>query len=355
MERSSEHDELAVALAELRPTPDEDFARALDERAAAGFPRRSRLRRLLPAGPGRRLRVPRPRQIAFVSGAAALVAIAIATALVTSNGSNSESIAGRLDSEKRSGGVHFSEAPPAALGSEGTGSSSAGVEPLLAQSDRDIERSAQVTLLAAPGDVAADSAEVFAAVHDAHGIVLRSRTRQGSSGGVGATFHLLIPSARLGDALAAISGIDEVGSRNDATADITAPTVAVGKRLHSVHARIDALRSELGSVETGAEREALETQIRKLRRDARTLQAQLDRLHKRARYSHLTVRIATGASSGSTWGIGDAFHDAGRILAVAAGVTLVGLAVLAPIALLLLLAWLARRAWLRRARNRALS
>ena len=40
--------------------------------------------------------------------------------------------------------------------------------------------------------------------------------------------------------------------------------------------------------------------------------------------------------------------------AVAAGVTLVGLAVLAPIALLALLVWLTRRAWVRQSRERAL-
>jgi len=42
------------------------------------------------------------------------------------------------------------------------------------------------------------------------------------------------------------------------------------------------------------------------------------------------------------------------VLATAAGVTLVGLAVLAPFALIALLAWLVRRAWIRQGRERAL-
>ncbi len=47
-------------------------------------------------------------------------------------------------------------------------------------------------------------------------------------------------------------------------------------------------------------------------------------------------------------------HDAGHILTIAAGVTIVGLAILAPLALIALLAWLANRAGVRRARERAL-
>jgi hypothetical protein len=64
----------------------------------------------------------------------------------------------------------------------------------------------------------------------------------------------------------------------------------------------------------------------------------------------------SGASQGSddARGIGDAFHDAGHILGIAAGVIVIGLAVVAPLALLCLLAWLAHRLWLRTRRERAL-
>ena len=41
---------------------------------------------------------------------------------------------------------------------------------------REIERSAEIGLLADPANVADDSAKVFSAVHDARGIVLRSTT-----------------------------------------------------------------------------------------------------------------------------------------------------------------------------------
>jgi hypothetical protein len=71
------------------------------------------------------------------------------------------------------------------------------------------------------------------------------------------------------------------------------------------------------------------------------------------------VRIETGAGAMSeedsgTWGVGDGLDDAGRILEIAAGVTIVGLAILVPLALVGLLAWLAHRAWVRSRREQAL-
>jgi hypothetical protein len=363
MERFSEHDGLAVALAELRPTPETEFAAELDALVAAGFPRRSRFRRFLPATQGERLGIPSPRRLAFAGGTIAVVAIAVATALIGStNPGNPARMAIDQSSEGKPGGVQLSESLPSLPRAEAQSSNSvasAGLSDFNASlpMGRAIERSAQVTLLASPGDVADDSAEVFAAVHDAHGIVLRSHTTQGSSGRAGATFQLLIPSARLGDALAAISSIDEVGSRNDATTDITASTAAVGKQLHETQASIDSLVSQIAAAETDAEREALEIELRRERRHAGVLQTQLDRLHQRTHYSHVSVRIETGNSlrSNGPWGVDDAFHDAGHVLGIAAGVTLVGLAVLAPLALLALLAWLVHRTWLRIRRSQALS
>jgi uncharacterized protein (TIGR03382 family) len=92
---------------------------------------------------------------------------------------------------------------------------------------------------------------------------------------------------------------------------------------------------------------------------ASALGSQLAALRRRANFSRVSLRIETGEASsqggGAGWGIDDGLHDAGRILAVAAGVTVVGLAILAPFAVLFLLGWLGRRAWLRRARAQALA
>jgi hypothetical protein len=398
MERSNDHSDLATALAESRPVPNEAFARKLDKRAAAGFPRHPRRSanplslirdHLLVSGPGRLL---------FAGGGVALVAIAVATVIfVGSSGTEQESRNGILNevsgfsgssesSEPRpseppantssnGGGVKAPSAHPAE-GSAASGrsgevelqyaptpvlpSKSAASETLAAplnngRAHREIERSAEIGLLANPDDVANDSAAVFAAVHDAHGIVLHSTTTSGKR--AGANFDLLIPSAQLGDALAAFSAIDEVRTRHEATEDITAPTVSTSEELRDSRARIDGLLTQLAAAETETEMNVIEAELARERRHAASLRAQLDKLEQRTDFSRVSVKIETGGSStdsNGTWGIGNAFGDAGHILGIAAGIMLIGLAVLAPLALIALIAWLAHRAWVRTQRQRAL-
>lgn len=148
-------------------------------------------------------------------------------------------------------------------------------------------------------------------------------------------------------------------SRHEATADITAPTVAVGERLQDSRAKIDGLLAQLAAAETQSESEAIEIALRDERLHAAALRARLDKLHQRADFSRVSLSIETSAStadsSDGSWGVGDALDDAGHILGIAAGVTVIALAVIAPLALILLLVWLLRRTWLRRARTRTLA
>jgi hypothetical protein len=377
-------DQLAADLKALRPTPRPQFAAELDERAAAGFPRRSHWRWT----PFERLRSIQPRKLLIPAGGVAVLAIAIATAVVISGekGNSAADLAVLRPGEEvqksaqgappngasaptsepsGSASVEYSsEIPAPSAAVAGGNSSAAGAEiegfsrdtnTRLAQ--RAVERNAELVLGAAPADVAEDSSKVFEAVHAHDGIVLRSSTREGEAGAASARFELLIPSAKLGDALAALSGIDEVLSRHEATDDITAPTVATGELLQDSKARIDSLLAQLEAAETESEREAVEAELAQERRHRSRLRAQLQHLERRADYSRVLVRIETGAeeeSSGGAWGVGDALDDAGKILAAAAAVTVVALAILGPIALIALLAWLAHRAWLRRERRRVL-
>jgi hypothetical protein len=392
MERSREYEDLAAALAVMRPAPRTEFVAELDARVTAGFPRVEHVRSSHWAALMTRLRSFLPRRLAVATGGAAVAAIVAATVIFAAHNSSPGPVA--LDSgsagrphhaqysapaakaagqprERSTEGAHrdssaiqSSDALSASSGSERqrvvpselpASSTNATLIPRGRTPHRAIECSAEVGLLADPGDVAEDSAKVFSAVHDAGGIVLHSATTAGST--AGAHFDLLIPSAKLGDALAAFSAIDEVSSRHEATDDITAPTVAAGEELQDSRARIDSLLSQLAAAETESERQALEIELRGERRQAAALRSQLTRLHRRAHFSRVSVRIESGpgATSGGAWGFDDAIGDAGRILAIAAGVTVVGLALLAPLALICLLAWLTRRTWLRRARDRALA
>lgn len=364
-------DQLIADLRVLRPTPHPEFAAELDQRAAAGFPRRSRLPRIrfdrLRAIPARRLLIP--------AGGLAVLAIAVSTAVIATNDHEKESTGGGsflslgASPTEESAPAPEQAAPEASSAAaeagtsrnfDGSGGYTRGNANLTRPDNRAVERSATLVLGATPADVADDSSQVFEVVHAHDGIVTRSSTHEGEPGRAGASFELLIPSAKLGDALADLSAIDEVRSRQEATADITAPTVNVTELLRDSKARIDSLLGQLEGAETESEREAVEAELRQERRHRARLRSHLQNLQRRADYSRVLVRIETGAkeesgTGGGTWGVDDALGDAGKILAVAAAVAVVGLAILGPIALIALLAWLTHRAWVRRERRRVLS
>ena len=105
------------------------------------------------------------------------------------------------------------------------------------------------------------------------------------------------------------------------------------------------------------------TEQQSIRARLRIVQAQLAGAHhdlaraqQRVHLVPVSVTIAADAAAktGGAWTIGDAFHDAGRVLTVTAGAALVGGAALLPFVLLGALAAAGRREWVRRQRNRAL-
>jgi hypothetical protein len=388
-------DELLETLSALRPEPRPEFTDELDARAAAGFPRRSRLRALAPTAALDRLRAMKPRQVLLPAGGLALTAVLIATVVVSQNDGSDGDIqlglqapeerlstpgnesAGRASDTERhppeeaeesnTGAQYEAEVPQAATEATSKSESSAAGSGVPASAPaggvvnarkRAIERSTAIVLGTEPEEVGRASSEVFEVVHANRGIVLNSRTRDGAAGRAEATFELMIPSGKVGDAMAGFSRIGEVRSRQEATTDITAPTVSTAERLQDSQARIDSLLAQLAAAETEGERETVEAELRGERRRAAALRAQLQNLDRRASLSQVSLRIVGGEGSapdeGGAWGVGDALDSAGRILAVGAGVALLGLAVVAPLALLALLAWLARRIYLRRARQSAL-
>lgn len=362
-------DQLIEELRAMRPAPHPEFAAELDQRAAAGFPRRSRLRwpsfNSLRAIPRRRLLLP--------AAGLALVAIAVSTALIATDNNENHSVqdsflslaspqteesAPTTAAPEEAGALSGEEtAASGAVNGSGRYGSAQDANTLLR--NRAVERSAKIVLGADPADVADDSAQVFEVVHAHNGVVMRSSSRQGTIGEAGARFELLIPSPRLSDALAGLSEIDEVRSREEATDDITFPTVSATELLQDSKARIDSLLAQLGASETESEREAVETELRQERRHRASLRSDLQHLQRRAEFSRVQVRIETDAAedpfSDGAWGVQDALDDAGKILGVAAAVAVVALAILAPIVLIALLVWLARRAWVRRERRRVLS
>ncbi len=333
-----EDDSLVTALESLRPAPRPAFAAELDQRAAAGFPLRPRSAGTPLARLGERVRAFEPRRALIPAGATALAAVAAVT-VVAAIGENGDGLSPtHPNSSIESAVPNVSEQPRRVERSAtDSASSAAQIEPLSEEGAakaapppnagpyasqaprREIERSAQMVLATDPIDVRKAASEVFETVHAYRGIVLSSSIRDGAEGEAGARFELLIPSAKLGDALAAFSDIAEVRSRHEATADITAPTVRTGEQLRDSRARIECLLAELARADTGAERVAAETQLRAERRHDAYLRSQLSSLQRRANLSHVSLRIETGAAASSPdatggWGVGDALDDAGHIL-----------------------------------------
>jgi hypothetical protein len=384
-------DQLGAAIRAIRPEPSPAFAAELDQRLAAGFARRP-----WRESPNPRarfvawLRIGSPWRLLIPAGGVAVAAIAVATVLVATKHSGFEPHDSMSMSDSRPLGVqsgpvttqspaqggngkHSSEAPggsvpqyateiPNAGAVEGSAGRMAAGE-ATGTAHRDVERAADMVIGTKPSEVGEASSQVFETVHRYDGIVLDSSTRDGSGTRAEASFELLIPSGKVGDAMAAFSRIGEVVDRHESTNDITAPTVGTSERLQDSEARVEGLLAQLSETTTESERKVVEAELDSERRHAAHLRSKVSNLHRRASLSRVSVRIVSndgalspgGPSGNGGWGIGSALDDAGHLLSVAAGVTIVGLAVLAPLLLLALLAWLAGHAWTRRARERALT
>jgi hypothetical protein len=371
--------DLAAALAEMRATPEAEFAAELDARAAAGFDGGASL----PARLFERFRSgPRSRQLLPVA-ASALAAIVVATAVVSIDGGGGGEEPTTLlapGGEGSSGAAAAEGAAPAPerrveeLRAKGTVPSAAAARGALldriqrppigpfasGERRRFVERSAQITLGTEPERVQDIAEDVLGVVARYEGIVLSSSVSQGGEGEAGAGFDLLIPSRSLDEALADLSTIAELRSREESTLDITAPTVTVQERLQDARAEVEGLLKQLADADTDEERAAVKAQLAFQRQRVAGLRATRNALERRANLARVSLAIVTGdddvlgSGDDDQWTIGDAFDDAGRILGVAAGVTLIALAVLAPIALLFALALIGRRAWVRAGRERAL-
>jgi hypothetical protein len=118
---------------------------------------------------------------------------------------------------------------------------------------------------------------------------------------------------------------------------------------------------QLAAANPDSDRARVKAQLRIVRGRIAAFRSQVSRLQRRANFSRISLEVVTGSqasfpgAAGGNWTIGDALHDAGRVLAVAAGVALVSLAVALPLALLGGAAWATRRIYLRRAREQTLS
>jgi len=369
--------ELALALREERPRPTDGFGRFLDTRVERGFPGRDpRVR-----ASGRRwwealLTVP------AVGMAAAVLLVAVIVVTGPQGGGESEGGGGMAVQESSdSGGASASSAreQSRAAGDEAAGASaddavSSGAEPLSSmgvppapspgspRSDgrerRSVERSASLTLAARPGDIDTVSARIQDVTRQQGGFVVAS-TVSSSQGGGGGTFELRIPTRNLDSAMAALSRLGKVRERAQRAQDITAATVSARSRLKDARAERKSLLRQLARAVTLTQTESIRARLRLVSREIEQARAGVRRVNNRAAYSTVSVTLVADASAAvpgkdDDWTPGDAAGDALRVLEVAAGVALIGLAAALPLALLGALGAIATRWSRRRRREQAL-
>ncbi|HET9125364.1 MAG TPA: DUF4349 domain-containing protein [Solirubrobacteraceae bacterium] len=360
--------ELALILRDERPAPRPTFLADLDRRAAHRFaePRASGRGRRAAGGwadgwSGWRT---------WVTAATALAAVCIALVMVVrphGSGSSGASVNGRALSTSTNGSSasgaassgaagSAASAPGVSSGAHGTSSrSSAAAGASTANrtatsprapapphpAGRDITQSARVGLEAQAGRIALVAQEVFELIGSEHGTVLSSHVTQSAGAPGFASFTLQVAAGRLQTTLDRLSRLRHarVTTREDASADITSHVDNTAAALAGAQARRRSLLRQLAATAVPAQADRLQREAARALAEIDRYEAELQRLRHSVADSTIAVSVQSPpviahhhrAYGGFTFG--SAMHDAGRILLVAAGVSLIALAVLVPLGL----------------------
>jgi hypothetical protein len=362
--------EIALLLTAERPQARPSFAESMDERVGRRFAS------VAPAAAKKpRRRWPSTGMWEAAGAMVAGVAVIVGIALVAGghNGASSESsssatqLVSSTPAYSSAGSSNGSEKSAASAPTTSSASSSAAssASPSAVQpptTGRKVVQSAQLQLAAAPNRIDAVAQEVYDVIGELNGIVEHSTVTQTQGLDGSADFELSVPSASLGQAMSRLSSLQyaSVLSRTDASQDITDTYGAAQRALSDARALRTSLLKQLANASTTEQIDSLKAQIRDAEASISSDEATLARLNRQVGFSQLGLDISARPAppparhhSGG-FGIGRAAHDAGRVLTVAAGVALIGLAALTPVALVAALLWWVGSAVRRRRREQAL-
>jgi ubiquinone biosynthesis protein UbiJ len=225
-----------------------------------------------------------------------------------------------------------------------------------------VVQSSQLALTTAPNQIDQVAQELYRVLGPVGGIVQSSQVTQ--TGGLDgtATFQLSIPSSNLAITMSRLSQLPNarVASRTDSTQDVTNQFNGVTTKLADARALRTALLKQLALAVTTQQIDSLKAQIHDADAEIASYQGQLAGLSHQVNYSQVSVTISASAvpvpphagSGGFT--IGKALHTAAKVLTVAAGAALIGLAGLLPFALVVALIWWIVATMRRRRREHAL-
>jgi hypothetical protein len=224
---------------------------------------------------------------------------------------------------------------------------------------RKIVQSANLQLSTAPSRIEAVAQQVFDVIGREHGVVRNSTVSAGAAGY--AQFQLSVPSNELSDTMGALSQLRyaHVAARTDVSQDVNNSFVSTTRRLADDRSLRTTLLKELARASTQQQIDSLNGRIHDAEASIARDEAALRSLGNKVNTSQISVSVNTAPQpivthhSGS-FTLGRAVHDAGRVLTVFAGVALIALAALLPIALVLALGGWIAAAVRRRRREQAL-
>jgi len=348
--------ELAALVRDVRavaPRPAAAARAALDARVASGFTPETR--RAPGGGTTARTRLRRALRrrdlIPALAAAAAVLVVVVVLAGLDTSGQNASSPGpaatgvaaqerGNADSSAGAGGGAGSGggvAPaPSSAPSVAPPAGTAPAAPGLAAPGRRVERTVRLDLGARADRFDAVTDGVVRATQQAGGFVADSQIRREGGRGT-ATFVLRIPAARLDAAISGLSRLAHVRAIEQGATDLTGATDGTAARLADARTRRRALVAALATA-SGARAARLRGRLAGARARERSLDRALRALRARTAYAtvDLTVTAPRGQAAAPAakgrWTPADAWRDARRALEVGAGVLILVLAVVLPLA-----------------------
>ena len=225
----------------------------------------------------------------------------------------------------------------------------AAAAPAVVQEDRAVKSNTSLTLTTTPDRVQGITNRTITIVDSLGGFVQSSQIDQDGTRRAIATLSLRIPSAKLDDGLARISKLANVQSRSQQTEDLTDQREALEAAVRDARADREGLRIRLAKATTDKERSRLRALVNRSSRRVTQAQRQVNELGREVSYATVdleirgTRRSGEAAAPGDRWTPGDALGDSVRVLEVIAGVLMIVLAILLPIAAIGVLAAIAAR------------
>jgi hypothetical protein len=348
-------EQIGAELYALREKPGESFTETLDRRMTAGFPKAK------PASAPRELTWGRLLPVLGALATVAVVAVVISS--LGNGGSNDSYSALSGKSPARPEISPDAAAQPRAQQEISKGAASKALSdiaprPAPPAGSRPRNGRVQIQELSAALGLSTDAGKLQQA---ADGVVEVTGRFDGfvdsSDVHVGgrnehASFTLRIPAVHLRDALDDLSGLGRVVSRDEGSTNVTGAYVDAGKAFRQARAKVDSLVAQLDSASSPTEAAAIRQQLVTARQELAAARTALRGTKQGVAYAPVTVQIR--ADGDGNWSIGDAADDAVGVLEAIAGAALITLAVLVPLAALLMLGWLGAREFSRRRREATL-